>query len=66
VEKCFVRKSGNEYLVDMHLEVNPAMTVQRAHGVAHSVKDQIRREVPAVRDVLVHVEPAGRHGTAPP
>jgi cation diffusion facilitator family transporter len=61
VEKCFVRKTGFEYLVDMHIEVNPEMTVHRAHDIAHNVKDEIRRQVPAVRDVLVHVEPAGRH-----
>lgn len=60
VEKCFVRKTGFEYLVDMHIEVNPEMTVHRAHDIAHEVKDEIRRQVPAVRDVLVHVEPAGR------
>jgi cation diffusion facilitator family transporter len=60
VEKCFVRKSGNEYLVDMHIEVDPEMTVHHAHDVAHMVKDEIRSRVPAVRDVLVHVEPAGR------
>jgi cation diffusion facilitator family transporter len=60
VEKCFVRKTGFEYLVDMHIEVNPQMTVHRAHDIAHNVKDEIRRRVPAVRDVLVHIEPAGR------
>ena len=58
VEKCFVRKSGFEYLVDMHIEVHPEMTVHQAHDVAHAVKDDIRRQVPSVRDVLVHVEPA--------
>jgi cation diffusion facilitator family transporter len=62
VEKCRVRKSGFEYLVDMHIEVHPAMTVDRAHGVAHAVKDDIQRQVPTVRDVLVHIEPAGRGG----
>ena len=61
VEKCFVRKTGFEYLVDMHIEVNPRMTVDRAHDIAHNVKDEIRRRVPSVRDVLVHIEPAGRH-----
>ncbi len=61
VEKCLVRKSGNEYLVDMHIEVDPEMTVDRAHGIAHGVKDAIRRQVPSVRDVLVHIEPAGRN-----
>jgi cation diffusion facilitator family transporter len=57
VEKCLVRKMGNQYQVDMHIEVEPDMTVQEAHGIAHEVKDEIRRRVPSVRDVLVHVEP---------
>ena len=60
VEKCFVRKSGNEYLVDMHVEVHPQMTVHRAHAIAHEVKDAIRQQVPPVRDVLVHIEPSER------
>ena len=60
VEKCFVRKSGNEYLVDMHVEVHPQMTVHRAHAIAHEVKDAIRQQVPTVRDVLVHIEPSER------
>lgn len=64
VEKCLVRKSGNEYLVDMHIEVDPQMTVDRAHAIAHGVKDAIRVKVPVVRDVLVHVEPA-RRGHSP-
>jgi divalent metal cation (Fe/Co/Zn/Cd) transporter len=34
------------------------MTVQRSHEIAHDVKDKIRGQIPAVRDVLVHIEPA--------
>jgi cation diffusion facilitator family transporter len=57
VEKCIIRKMGYLYFVDMHIEVNPQMTVQQGHDVAHQVKDTIRARIPAVRDVLVHVEP---------
>ena len=57
VEKCFVRKMGYHYFVDLHVEVDSAMTVQRAHDIAHLVKDQIRGQLPAVRDVLIHIEP---------
>jgi divalent metal cation (Fe/Co/Zn/Cd) transporter len=35
------------------------MTVVRSHEIAHAVKDKIRAEIPAVRDVLVHIEPVG-------
>jgi cation diffusion facilitator family transporter len=58
VEKCRVRKSGYRYLVEMHLEVDPEMTVERAHAVAHEVKDRVRDRFPEVLDVLLHVEPA--------
>ncbi len=59
VEKCFVRKVGYQYFVDMHVEVDPQMTVLRSHEIAHAVKDKIRAVVPAVTDVLVHIEPLG-------
>jgi cation diffusion facilitator family transporter len=58
VEKCLVRKVGYYYFVDMHVEVDPNMTVQRSHEIAHGVKDKIRGQIPSVRDVLVHIEPA--------
>jgi cation diffusion facilitator family transporter len=63
IEKCIVRKSGHRYWVDMHAEVDPAMSVQQGHAIAHEVKDKVRRALPAVRDVLVHVEPGGRSRT---
>jgi cation diffusion facilitator family transporter len=59
VEKCLVRKMGYQYFVDMHVEVDPQMTVRRSHGIAHEVKDKIRDTMPAVNDVLVHIEPLG-------
>jgi cation diffusion facilitator family transporter len=64
VEKCLVRKMGYLYFVDMHVEVDPQMTVQRGHEIAHDVKDKVRRELPAVHDVLVHIEPAGQKHAA--
>jgi cation diffusion facilitator family transporter len=57
VEKCLARKMGNDFFIDMHVEVDPEMTVLEAHSVAHQVKNAIREEIPAIRDVLVHIEP---------
>lgn len=57
VEKCVVRKVGHRYFVDMHVEVNPEMTVEHGHAIAHEVKDKVREKFPAVRDVLIHIEP---------
>jgi cation diffusion facilitator family transporter len=57
VEKCFVRKMGHQLYADMHIEVDPQMTVVRSHEIAHAVKDKIRDAMPVVSDVLVHIEP---------
>ncbi len=61
VEKVLARKTGLAYLVDMHVEVAPEMTVDTAHGIAHAVKDAVRGAMPQVQDVLVHIEPHGSH-----
>lgn len=57
VEKCFVRKAGHQLFVEMHVEVDPQMTVLRSHEIAHAVKDKVRETMPSVGDVLVHIEP---------
>lgn len=57
VEKVYARKTGLRYHVDMHLEVDPEMTVRQAHEVAHAVKDALRLAVTNVEDVLIHIEP---------
>jgi cation diffusion facilitator family transporter len=57
VEKCFARKTGLRYHVDLHLEVDPQITVRASHEIAGRVRDKIREEIPWVADVLVHVEP---------
>jgi cation diffusion facilitator family transporter len=57
IEKVHTRKSGTRYLVDMHVEVDPQMSVRDAHEVSHRVKDALRQRMPRVLDVLVHIEP---------
>jgi len=60
VEKVLARKAGFSYLVDMHIDVDKAMTVEHAHDIAHRVKDIIREQIPKVAEVLIHVEPFPR------
>jgi cation diffusion facilitator family transporter len=62
VEKASARKSGTCYWVDMHIEVEPTMSVRDAHELAHRVKDAVRAKMPEVEDVLVHIEPHGGKG----
>jgi len=60
VEKCFARKTGLKYHVDLHLEVDPDMTVRDSHDIAQRVRERVRDELSWVADVLVHVEPTPR------
>jgi cation diffusion facilitator family transporter len=57
IEKCFARKTGLKWHVDLHLEVDPAMSVYESHEIATRVREKIRSEIDWVADVLVHVEP---------
>jgi len=61
VEKCFARKTGLKYHVDLHLEVDPNITVRHSHEIAGRVREQIRDEITWVADVLIHVEPWPGH-----
>lgn len=62
VEKSMARQSGGRFWVDMHIEVDPDMSVRRSHAVAHEVKDAIRARLPRVFEVLIHIEPHGQRG----
>jgi cation diffusion facilitator family transporter len=57
VDKVWVRKLGMRLMVDLHIEVAPDISVQEGHRLSHVVKDKLQRELPQVRDVMVHVEP---------
>lgn len=65
VEKCYAHNSGLQYHVDLHIEVDPRMSVLESHDVATRVRFAIREQLDWVADVLVHVEPwpgsAGAH-----
>lgn len=57
IEKCFARKTGLRYHVDLHLEVDPNLTVKASHDIARAVKHTIKSDLDWIEDVLVHVEP---------
>lgn len=57
VEKVFVRKSGSGYHVDMHLHVDPELSVRIAHALAGKVKSVLKSRIPNLTGILVHIEP---------
>lgn len=62
IETLKVRKSGLSLFVDIHVEADPEMSLHDAHVVSGKVKTAIRRDVPTVQGVLVHMEPHEEHG----
>jgi cation diffusion facilitator family transporter len=57
-DKCLVRKTGMDLLVELDVLVDGEVTVTRAHTTAHAVQDHIRAEMPQVARVIVHTEPS--------
>jgi divalent metal cation (Fe/Co/Zn/Cd) transporter len=56
-EKCYIRKSGMRYHVDLHVIVRSDITVREGHDIAHHVKKYLKGELLQIADVLIHVEP---------
>jgi len=57
IDKCYVRKMGFDYFVDIHVLVDANLPVFQGHEIAHKVKDELMREYSNISDVLVHIEP---------
>lgn len=56
-EKCFIRKAGMKYHVDLHATVDANITVKQGHDISHLLKDTLRLKIPQLGHVLIHIEP---------
>ena len=56
-EKCFIRKTGMTFHVDLHVIVDGNMSVKDGHEIAHNLKDRLLQSMPEIADILIHVEP---------
>jgi len=56
-EKCFIRKTGMKYHVDLHATVDANITVKEGHDISHLLKDTLRAKIPQLGHVLIHIEP---------
>ena len=52
-EKCFIRKAGMQYHIDIHAKVEANITVKQGHAIAHQLKDTLRKEVPELGHVAL-------------
>jgi cation diffusion facilitator family transporter len=56
-EKCFIRKAGMKYHVDLHAIVDATISVKEGHDLAHKLKDTLRSKILELGHVLIHIEP---------
>jgi cation diffusion facilitator family transporter len=56
-EKCYIRKFGMSYFVDIHVRVDRLLTVEQGHNIAHNLKEYIVEKYPQIEDVMTHIEP---------
>ncbi|WP_396217685.1 cation diffusion facilitator family transporter [Flavobacterium sp.] len=56
-EKCFIRKAGMKYHVDLHAIVDAKISVKEGHDLAHKLKDTLRSKILELGHVLIHIEP---------
>ena len=56
-EKCFIRKVGMRYLVDLHAIVDGTISVREGHRLSHVLKDSLRKKIPQLSHILIHIEP---------
>lgn len=56
-EKCYVRKFGMSYFVDIHVRVDRHISVEAGHDIAHDLKNHLVDTFPSIEGVMTHVEP---------
>ncbi|MCW3077688.1 MAG: cation-efflux pump [Bacteroidetes bacterium] len=56
-EKCYIRKTGMMFHVDLHIVVDGAISVKKGHDIAHDLKETLQKQLPEIAGILIHVEP---------
>lgn len=56
-EKCFIRKTGMRYHLELHAIVDGNLSVKQGHLLAHNLEDALRKERPDFGRILIHIEP---------
>jgi cation diffusion facilitator family transporter len=59
------RQMGGEALVDVHVIVDPRLSVSEGHYIGEKVRRRLIKEVEEVADVMVHVDPEDDEKMAP-
>lgn len=55
--KLRARYFGRDIHVDVHIQLDPMLSLKKAHSISHSLKKEILKKVPEVGEVNIHFEP---------
>ncbi|MEZ4908407.1 MAG: cation diffusion facilitator family transporter [Saprospiraceae bacterium] len=56
-EKCFVRKAGMKYLIELHALVDGNISVNEGHYLSHKLQDKLQEKIPEISHITIHIEP---------
>ncbi len=59
------RRMGQDALVDVHILVDPRLSVSEGHHISETVRTRVIQEIDEVQDVLVHIDPEDDETAAP-
>lgn len=59
------RRMGSDGLVDVHILVDPRLSVSEGHQISERVRHAVMRAVDGVTDVMVHIDPEDDEIAAP-
>lgn len=51
------RGKPGEIFADIHVTVDPALSIARAHAISEEVEQRLKETVPGLAEVVVHIEP---------
>ena len=55
--KIRTRGRPDDIHIDLHVQVNPDMHIDNAHKISYAIEDTLKKNIPEVTDVIVHLEP---------
>ncbi|HHY96078.1 MAG TPA: cation transporter [Firmicutes bacterium] len=58
------RGRADDIYVDLHIWVDPTMTVEEAHDLSHQIEASLKDHIPGISEVMTHVEPAAVSASA--
>jgi len=51
------RLMGSDIFIDLHVQVDPMISVSEGHYIAQNVHQKLMKNIPGVKDVTVHIDP---------